>query len=889
AGGADTMVGGTGNDVYRVDSLNDSITEGAGGGTDTVQSTISWTLGAEIERLVLTGNGTIDGFGNDQANVIVGNSAMNRLEGGAGGDTLNGAGGADTMLGGAGNDSYVVDDADDDVLETAAAGGFDTVIASIGYTLGSHLENLTLSGSAAIGGTGNDLANILTGNDAANLLNGGAGADTMRGAGGNDVYLVDQGGDKAVEASAEGGVDTVRSAVSFTLGANVEHLLLTGNAATDGTGNAEDNEITGNAAVNSLAGGEGNDLLDGRAGADTMRGGSGDDVYVVDLTGDQTLEDSAAGGTDTVRSGVTRMLGAHLENLVLIGGQAIDGTGNGLANAIAGNGAANRLDGGAGADRMSGGGGNDSYRVDNAGDKAIEASATGGVDTVFSSVSFTLGANVEKLTLAAAAGAIDGTGNALSNSLTGNDAANVLNGAAGADLMTGGGGDDTYFVDNAGDKAVETEVDGGTDLVRSSVTFVLGANVEKLTLGGTAAINGFGNGLANVIAGNAAANVLNGRAGADTMFGGDGNDVFVVDNAGDKAVEGSAAGGIDRVDSAVSFTLGANLENLTLTGTAAIDATGNLLANILNGNAAANLLNGGAGADTMRGGGGDDSYQVDNAGDKVIEASASGGTDRVLSSVSFTLGANVENLTLTGTALSATGNSLANLLTGNGAANVIDGAAGADTMTGWGGDDIYFVDAVGDRVIESRATGGTDTVNSRVSFTLGDNVENLTLIGTGANNGIGNALANVLRGNAAANTLKGGQGGDQLFAGAGADQLYGGLGPDELTGGRDADGFRFDTALDGSANVDRILDFKRAEDTIFLDRDIFRAIGAGTLATGAFRLGTSAADADDRILYHSATGNIFYDADGTGAAAPILFAQVDPGTVLTHADFVIYS
>ena len=151
------MVGGAGNDTYVVDSTGDSVTEAAAGGTDTVESSITYTLGAEVENLVLTGTNAINGSGNALNNSLTGNTAANRLDGGAG---------ADAMAGGAGNDTYVVDNAGDVVTE-AASGGTDTVESSITFTIGAEVENLTLTGAAAINATGNALANVLRGNSAA--------------------------------------------------------------------------------------------------------------------------------------------------------------------------------------------------------------------------------------------------------------------------------------------------------------------------------------------------------------------------------------------------------------------------------------------------------------------------------------------------------------------------------------------------------------------------------------------------------------------------------------------------------------------------------------------------------------------------------------------------
>ncbi len=348
--------------------------------------------------------------------------------------------------------------------------------AALNTRLATGALNLTLTGIAA-NGIGNTLANQITGNTFANTLDGregndtliggdgndtlvgGTGADDMRGGAGNDTYSVDNVGDHITESGK--GVDTVLvsgALTDYTLGAGLENLAYTGTGDFKATGNSAANVIeTGNgndtlagsggndtldagAGNDKLDGGDGNDWLDGGAGADQMTGGLGNDSYVLDSKSDVIIEKPGE-GTDTVYAGFSYVLGATLENLVLMGGDPINATGNALDNHLTGSWGRNVLDGGTGEDRMEGQGGDDTYIVDNVDDRCVEQDG-GGHDTVRTSVSYTLSRYVED-------GVILGTdnlsltGSAADNSLTGNAGNNTLSGVAGIDRLFGMDGNDT--------------------------------------------------------------------------------------------------------------------------------------------------------------------------------------------------------------------------------------------------------------------------------------------------------------------------------------------------------------------------------------------------------------------------------------------------------------
>jgi Ca2+-binding RTX toxin-like protein len=483
----------------------------------------------------------------------------------------------------------------------------------------------------------------------------------------------------------------------------------------------------------------------------------------------------------------------------------------------------------------------------------------------------------------AATAAINFTGNPFGQTIFGNAGNNVLTGGGGADtliglggndtligsadapsMLQGGTGDDWYYVNRAGDSVIEAAGEGA-DRVLASVSFTLttGQAIERLQTAdqaGTAAINLTGNALGQVIFGNAGANLLTGGGGNDTLLGLAGNDTLV-------------------------------------------------------GNADA--------ASTLQGGTGDDWYYVNRAGDSVIEA-AGEGADRVLASVTFTLsgGAVVEQVHTSDqagtTAINLTGNGFGQAIFGNAGANALTGGGGADTLLGLGGndtlvgnadaastlqggigDDFYFVFRTGDSLVEFTGEGN-DRLFSGVNYILSasqaiETMSTLDAVGTTAVDLAGNELAQSIFGNAGANVLAGGGGADILIGRAGADTLLGGDGDDQLAGGLGADALNGGTGADilvfadalGGGNVDSVTGFVTGQDRLFLENDVFTGLAAGALAAGAFATGTAAGDANDRIIYNSATGTLLFDADGTGAAAAVQFASLTPGTGLAASDILI--
>jgi Ca2+-binding RTX toxin-like protein len=443
------------------------------------------------------------------------------------------------------------------------------------------------------------------------------------------------------------------------------------------------------------------------------------------------------------------------------------------------------------------------------------------------------------------------------------------------DMLHGGTGNDTYYVDR-NHQIVELANEGVLDIMYSDSSCTIAPQVERLVLASVgSALNATGDKAANELIGNDYVNILSGLdnsdlldggANADSMWGGLGDDTYVVDNIGDGTLEAAGAG-YDTIRSSITLALRINIEALVLTGSANINGTGTKFSNSITGNSGNNILNGLGDRDTMTGLGGNDTYYADVV-DEVIVEGLNAGIDIVHSSVDFVLPDNVEKLYLTGTAATARGNALSNHLYGNNFANAFHGEGGADRLYGYDGNDNYFVDSTGNLIYE-KLNEGTDWVFSSVNHTLAANVETLSLTGSSNINGTGNTITNSIGGN------------------SGNNWIDGKLGADILSGGLGKDNFLFTTAL-GATNIDEIVDFTPADDTIRLDDAIFAGPAPGTLAASAFVIGPAALDASDRIIYNPAGGALLFDPDGTGAAVAMQFGKLFGSPPLTNADFFIF-
>jgi len=446
-----------------------------------------------------------------------------------------------------------------------------------------------------------------------------------------------------------------------------------------------------------------------------------------------------------------------------------------------------------------------------------------------------------------------------------------VNGDGYADLIVGALGADP----NGSDSGASYLVFGRSGLFTTgdaaANTLTGGENDDALYgLGGDDTLDGLGG-----------HDTLNGGTGADTMTGGAGNDTYHVDDAGDVVIE-AGGGGIDTVKTTLaSYTLGSQVERLQFVGTGDFAGTGNGLDNLLTGGSGNDTLAGGAGRDTLRGaegtdtmtgGSGNDTYQVDDAGDVVVELGG-GGIDTVRTALStYVLGDHVERVQFRGTGdFTGIGNGLDNVLRGGDGDDTLEddtgndtliGGAGADAMAGGAGDDTYYLDDAGDIVVEGTAEGFDTVRTTLASYVLGDNLEILQFDGTGSFAGSGNVLANMITGGAGHDMLDGGLGGDILRGGAGADVLIGGAGADTLAGGAGTDVFVFRATADSTrASRDTILDFTAGTDVIDLTQ-----IDGGFRPLQTVTSAPSTIDAHSLVAFLVGNGNTVLYANNTDAA-----------------------
>ncbi|HEY8382762.1 MAG TPA: calcium-binding protein [Microvirga sp.] len=563
-------------------------------------------------------------------------------------------------------------------------------------------------------------------------------------------------------------------------------------------------------------------------------------------------------------------------------------------------------------------------------------------------------------------------------SIVGTSEVDTFRGSAGADEFIGGGGNDR-FLGGAGADTLR----GGTglgDIVRYDAEFGDHATTARgivanlaaetfaiagRTLAASTVIDTYGDqdmiveieeivatAASDLVAGGSADEVLRGLGGADTLYGGAGRDRLyggddhdlLIGGDGEDILEGGA--GIDTADYAaetrlVTATRGidANLQTGNvrdafgtmdslsdiehLIGTSLADTmVGSVGDEIFEGGAGDDLLDGGIGSDSLMGGAGNDTYVAD-AADILIEE-AGGGTDTVRSVASHTLGEHFEVLLGDGSSASTlVGNHLANTIRGNGAENLLQGLAGNDTLDGGAGhdsldggtgadefiggteNDTYYVDGL-DRIVE-RADEGLDTLISSGSFALSGDAyveilrfadargrTSFNLTGSSGDNEItGNAGANILKGQGGSDRLFGGAGKDRLLGGDASDRLSGGTGRDILDGGKGRDFFLFDTKASAS-NVDDVRNYSVREDSILLENKVFKVGKASASPTkllglkpDLFAVGPTAQDATDRIIYDKATGALYYDRDGTGAAAQVQIAKLKAGLAMSHKEFFV--
>jgi len=583
-GGSDK---GIDSEIFKADIIIDD--------QDTVTSGDTFTLPASVANLILTGSNNINGTGNAGNNQITGNSGNNLLTGLEGNDTINGGLGVDSLTGGTGNDSYVVDTTTDIITEAASA-GTDTVESSVPYSIASltNVENITLTGTAAIGATGNSVNNTLTGNYANNTFSGAGGNDTINGGAGSDIIAGGTGNDIYVFAFGQS-LATGRDRVSdFAIGADKIDLLTN-------SGGDVDTPVSLSRAADSTV----SDLFvlasqvfadsDGVTGGNQPLGINSAALAVV-TTG------SAAGTYVIVNNGVA---GFQSSEDIIVSITGYTGTLPALGAANPGNLFVQLVQ---------------LPQISVSDVTVIEGNTTTASFVVTLSDTSTQPVTVQYATQdGTATGGSDYKGlTSATVTFAPNETVKTVSVSLLDDKVNEALETFTLNLSNP-TNATLAKTQGVatiTDTLTSATTVSLPALVENLTLTGSDNINGTGNAGNNQIAGNSGNNLLtglegndtiNGGLGLDSLTGGTGNDSYVVDTTTDIITEAASAG-TDTVESSVPYSIASltNIENITLTGTAAIGATGNSVNNTLTGNSVNNTFSGAGGNDTINGGAGSD-------------------------------------------------------------------------------------------------------------------------------------------------------------------------------------------------------------------------------------------------------------------------------------------
>ncbi|WP_167853499.1 calcium-binding protein [Roseovarius aestuariivivens] len=610
-----------------------------------------------------------------------------------------------------------------------------------------------------------------------------------------------------------------------------------------------------------FAGSNGDENLWTFDGADLVNGGLGNDTA------------DAGEGNDTIN-------GEDGDD-VLFGGPGDDELNGGPGGDI--------LDGGNGIDAYNGGAGNDTIRLGGLLDDGVSIEGGEQIDTIELQGHLTVGIfrpngveqidtggfainggpeiDLRGLTTVGPSDVVVNT-SIWSDIVWGTNSNDIVNGSYGNDTFDGGDGDDTLIGSFEADLLI-----GGA----GNDTFIVGVNAGRTTFDGGSGIDTIhldesmevGNfnpvGVERIFSNGNIIRINADEIPARTV---DLRDLTSVDSSGSTISTGV------RVDSPFA---GMDI----IYGTEQNDTLNSLFGDdTINGYYGDDTIDGGVGGDLLIGGPGSDWIYVDDAGDRVAESRKWAGHDTVVSEVDFRMGRkHIEDLELTGTARLGAGNGLQNRITGNDGDNVIDGGKNNDTMVGGLGDDRYILRTPGDVIVEEFGEGN-DVVLAYQSYALAAHVEQLfmqtvrTKDGSPAIfNGIGNGLDNTIVGTPFSNTIVGREG------------------RDTLKGQRGADTFVFDRAI-GPDNVDRIIDFNTNEanegDILKMKGTVFGGMAAGALSAADFVAGTAAADASDRFIFDQASGQLWFDADGSGAGAQELIATFEQNATVTAADIEIF-